>query len=46
MGDAGRLARTAAPHIVHAVEASSFLAKVQVLHRQRLREEGEEEAIV
>ena len=45
-GDAGRLACAMAPHIAHAAEVSSFLAKVQVLHRQRLREEGEEEAIV
>ena len=28
-----------APHIAHAIAAHSFLAKVQVLHPQRLREE-------
>ena len=38
-GDAGCLSWTTAPHIAHAIEANSFSAKVQVLHRQRLREE-------
>ncbi len=38
-GDAGRLSWTTAPHIAYAAAAHSFLAKVQVLHRQRLWEE-------
>ncbi len=38
-GDAGRLSWTTAPHITQAIAAHLFLAKVQVLHCQRLREE-------
>ena len=37
MGDAGRFARTAAPHILHSTAVHSFSAKVQALHCQRLR---------
>ena len=39
-GDAGRFARTTAPHITHSTAVHLFAAKVQVLHCQRLREEA------
>ncbi len=38
-GDAGRLSWTTVLHITHTVAAHLFLAKVQVLHGQWLREE-------
>jgi len=39
MGDAGRLALTAALHIRHSTSAQVFSANRQVLHCQRLPEE-------